>query len=229
MSACVGPVSVDAAPWYAARVRIVVCDVGLGNLRSVERALREASRQASVIVEVTGDPARVRGADKLVMPGQSAFGDYARALSGEVGQAVREHLDSGRPYLGICMGLQVLFEGSEEAPGCPGLGVLAGNVVKLRAGIDPATEAPRKVPHVGWNEAEPTANRALLAAGEPLHFYFVHSYVVAPSDERIVAATTEYGERFVSAIAFENIFACQFHPEKSQRAGLDLLERFIAS
>jgi glutamine amidotransferase len=222
-------VSGGAGPWYAAHVRIVVCDVGLGNLRSVERALREASREASAIVEVTGDPARVRAADKLVMPGQSAFGDYARALSGDLGQAVRRHFGSGRPYLGICMGLQVLFETSEEAPGCPGLGVLEGNVVKLRAGIDPATGAPRKVPHVGWNEAEATGNRGLLPPGDPLHFYFVHSFVVAPNDKHIVAARTEYGERFVSAIAFENVFACQFHPEKSQRAGLALLERFIAS
>jgi glutamine amidotransferase len=210
-------------------VRIVVCDVGLGNLRSVERGLREASRGTRAVVEVTGDPARVSAADKLVMPGQSAFGDYARALSSNLGDAVREHLGARKPYLGICMGLQVLFEGSEEAPGCPGLGVLAGNVVKLSGGIDPTTLAPLKVPHVGWNEAEATENRGLLADDKALHFYFVHSFVVAPSDPRVVAATTEYGARFVSAIAFENVFACQFHPEKSQRAGLALLERFIAS
>ncbi len=212
-----------------APVRIVVCDVGLGNLRSVERALTEASREGGSQIEVTGDPGRVRAADKLVMPGQSAFGDYARALSGEIGQAVREHIRAGRPYLGICMGLQVLFDASEEAPGCPGLGIFEGNVVKLEAGIDPATDTPRKVPHVGWNEAETTGNRALLAGGPPLHFYFVHSFVVAPRDQRIVASTTDYGERFVSAIAFENVFACQFHPEKSQRAGIALLERFVAS
>jgi glutamine amidotransferase len=210
-------------------VRVVVCDVGLGNLRSVERALREASRGRRVQVEVTQNPKGVRAADKLVMPGQSGFGDYARALAGELGQAVREHLRTGRPYLGICLGLQVLFDASEEAPGCPGLGVLEGQVVKLRGGIDPTTGAPLKVPHVGWNEAEPTGNRGLLAPGEPLHFYFVHSFVVAPHDDRVVAATTEYGPRFVSAIAFENVFACQFHPEKSQRAGLALLERYVAS
>jgi glutamine amidotransferase len=226
---CFAAVSGRAMPWYAARVRIVVCDVGLGNLRSVERALREASRESRDVIEVTRDPAGVRAADKLVMPGQSAFGDYAQALAGDLGHAVREHVSSGRPYLGICMGLQVLFESSEEAPGHAGLGVLEGRVVKLRAGIDPATGTPYKIPHVGWNEAEPTDNRALLAPGEPLHFYFVHSFVVAPSDDRVVASTTEYGERFVSAIAFENVFACQFHPEKSQRAGLALLERFVAS
>jgi glutamine amidotransferase len=210
-------------------VRIVVCDVGLGNLRSVERALREASRGRRDTVEVTKDPTGVRAADKLVMPGQSAFGDYASALGGELGHAVREHLHARRPYLGICLGLQVLFAESEEAPGCPGLGVVEGTVIKLRGGIDTATGGPLKVPHVGWNEAKTTGNPGLLEPGEPLHFYFVHSFVVAPRDARVVAATTDYGDSFVSAIAFENVFACQFHPEKSQRAGLALLERFIAS
>jgi glutamine amidotransferase len=210
-------------------VRIVVCDVGLGNLRSVERALREAARESRAGVEVTRDPACVRAADKLVMPGQSAFGDYARALSGELGQAVREHLYKKRPYLGICLGLQVLFGASEEAPGCAGLGVLEGDVVKLRGGIDPVTGAQLKVPHVGWNVADTTDNRGLLGPGTNAHFYFVHSFVVSPVDARVVAATTDYGDSFVSAVAFENIFGCQFHPEKSQRAGLALLERFIAS
>jgi glutamine amidotransferase len=210
-------------------VRVVVCDVGLGNIRSVERALREASRGRRVQVDVTQDPAHVRTADKLVMPGQSAFGDYARALSGTLGDAVREHIRGGRPYLGICMGLQALFGESEEAPGCAGMGILEGAVVKLRGGIDATTQAPLKVPHVGWNEAEPTVNRGLFAAQEPMHFYFVHSFVVVPRDARMVAATTEYGTPFVSAIAFENVFACQFHPEKSQRAGLAMLERFVAS
>ncbi len=211
------------------RVRVVVCDVGLGNLRSVERALREAARGRRVEVEVTGDSARVRSADKLVMPGQAGFGDYARALSGDLGEALRERWHTGRPYLGICMGLQMLFDGSEEAPGCAGLGLLQGTVVKMRPGVDPETGSSRKVPHVGWNSAEPGESKGLLEAGRPAHFYFVHSYVVAPRDPRIVAATTEYGERFVSAVAFDNVFACQFHPEKSQRAGLALLERFIAS
>ena len=217
--------------WYAVNVRIVVCDVGLGNLRSVERALREVSRERPhpVAVEVTRDPAAVRSADKLVMPGQSAFGDYARALSGDLGDAVREHLGSGRPYLGICMGLQVLFGSSEEAPDCPGLGVLAGRVVKLQAGIDPVTGAPFKVPHMGWNEVQVTGNHGLLEPGRALHFYFVHSFVVEPSDTRLVAATSDYGAPFVSAIAYENVFACQFHPEKSQRAGLALLRRFVSS
>jgi glutamine amidotransferase len=214
-------------------VHVVVCDVGLGNLRSVERALEEAARSVSagaVTVEVTREAARVRAADRLVLPGQAAFGDYARALSGGFGDAVREHLRAERPYLGICMGLQVLFEESEEAAGAAGLALLKGRVTKLRPGADASTGAPLKIPHIGWNTAEPAqSNRGLLDAGEAQHFYFVHSYTVAPRDPAVVAATTGYGETFVSAVAYGNVFACQFHPEKSQRAGIALLERFLAS
>jgi imidazole glycerol-phosphate synthase subunit HisH len=213
------------------RVRIVVCDVGIGNLRSVERALLEACKETGshAEVEVTRDVARVANADRLVMPGQSGFGDCARALtSSGMGDAVRAHLAAQRPYLGICMGLQVLFESSQEAPGCAGLGILKGEVVKLGEGRDAVTGAALKIPHTGWNVADSTANPGLLPA-RPEHFYFVHSFVVAPRDPAVVAATTEYGARFVSAVAYDNVFACQFHPEKSQRAGIALLERFLAS
>jgi glutamine amidotransferase len=212
-------------------VRVVVCDVGLGNLRSVERALEEASRESKdVRVEVTRDPASALAADRLVLPGQAAFGDYASALSGGLGDAVREHLRAGRPYLGICMGLQVLFEESEEAPGVRGLGVLPGRVEKLSPGLDTLTGAPLKIPHIGWNTAEPADHgRGLLPDGEGQHFYFVHSFVVVPRDPSVIAATTGYGGTFVSAVHAGNIFACQFHPEKSQRAGLALLGRFLAS
>jgi glutamine amidotransferase len=179
---------------------------------------------------VTRDVDRVRSADRLVMPGQGGFGDCARALRGDLGAAVRAHLDAERPYLGICLGLQVLFESSQEADGAPGLGVLRGHVARLRGGVDPQSGAPLKIPHIGWNVAEPAAHgRGLLAEGPGQHFYFVHSFVVVPDEPGIVAATTEYGERFVSAIAYGNVFACQFHPEKSQQAGLALLERFLAS
>jgi len=211
-------------------MRIAVCDVGLGNLRSVERALQEAARGRRCDVEVTGDPARVGAADRLVVPGQGAFRDCARALGQGLGDAIRAHLAAERPYLGICLGLQALFATSEEAPGCSGLGVLEGEVVRLRGGLDATTGAPLKIPHVGWNSVDPAAGHAgLLAPGPPEHFYFVHSYVVAPRDAGVVAGTTEYGERFVSAVARGNLFACQFHPEKSQRAGIALLERFLAS
>jgi glutamine amidotransferase len=214
-------------------VRIVVCDVGLGNLRSVERALQEAARGSRTEVEVTRDADRVRSADRLVMPGQGAFRDCATALRGELGHAVRAHLEAERPYLGICLGLQVLFESSDEAAGCAGLGVLRGHVARLRGGVDPQTGTPLKIPHIGWNVAEAAADgaggRGLLAEGPAQHFYFVHSFVVVPDETRFVAATTEYGDRFVSAVAYGNVFACQFHPEKSQHAGLALLERFLAS
>ncbi|HEX3345910.1 MAG TPA: imidazole glycerol phosphate synthase subunit HisH [Polyangiaceae bacterium] len=211
-------------------MRIVVCDVGLGNLRSVERALQAATLGSRQQVEVSDDPSRVRTADRLIMPGQGAFGRCATALSGGLGDAVRAHLRAGKPYLGICLGLQVLFAASDESPGCAGLGVLDGEVVRLPAGVDASTGGPLKIPHVGWNEADPKATNRGLLEPEPRYYYFVHSFVVVPRDPTVVAATTEYGgRRFVSAVSHGNVFACQFHPEKSQRAGIALLERFAAS
>jgi glutamine amidotransferase len=210
-------------------VRTVVCDVGLGNLRSVERAVREAASGRGDDVEVTSDPRRLASADRVIVPGQAAFGDCVRGLAGGLGEAITAHLSAERPYLGICLGLQILFASSEEAPGCSGLGVLAGKVVRLRGGRDPLIDRPLKIPHMGWNVVEAaTDNRSLLPA-QPEHFYFVHSFVVAPDESRVICGTTEYGERFVSAVAYGNVFASQFHPEKSQRAGLQLLERFLAS
>jgi glutamine amidotransferase len=211
-------------------VRIVVCDAGLGNLRSVERALIEAARGRPDHIEVSRDPARIAQADKLVMPGQGGFRDGARALGGDLGHAVRAHLAAERPYLGICLGLQLLFPSSEEASGCAGLGLVAGAVVRLPEGVDATTNAQLKIPHMGWNVAERrdhTGTLALLPRSE--HFYFTHSFAVAPHDPSVIAAVTDYGQPFVSAIAYGNVFACQFHPEKSQRAGLALLERFVAA
>ena len=209
--------------------RICVCDVGLGNLRSVERALQKAAELAArtITIEVTRDPDAVRRADAVVVPGQGGFGDCARALASGLGDAVVEQIARGTPYLGICLGLQVLFSRSAEAPGEKGLGVFPGEVALLEGGIDVATGMPLKVPHIGWNTVEPTSGHRGALPDEAAHFYFVHSYVVKPDDPKLVCGTTEYGARFVSAIARDNLFACQFHPEKSQAAGLELLARFL--
>lgn len=220
---------------------IALVDAGTGNLRSVEKALRHVLGSRDDLV-TTSDPADVLRADRIVMPGQGAFGDCGRALSpsAPLGSAIIEAIEAGRPYLGICLGMQILFESSEEAPGCRGLGVIAGKVVSLRSSLPTphATQAPLKVPHMGWNDVVASANtHPLLAAtaeliGEepsrPLPFYYVHGYHALPDDPEVVAATSEYGPlKLVAAVARRNLFAVQFHPEKSQKAGLALLRAFI--
>jgi glutamine amidotransferase len=203
-------------------LRVVVSDLGLGNLRSVERALVRAAgaEGLDVAVSLSKDPDELRRADKIVVPGQGGFGACARALEGGLGDTLREAIARGTPYLGICLGLQILFARSEEAEGVPGLGILAGDVTRIRApGL--------KIPHTGWNVVVPGASSHVLVPRAPTYFYFVHSYVARPSDPSVVAATTSYGEELVAAVAKDNVFACQFHPEKSQKDGLDLLGRFL--
>ena len=209
-------------------MRVVVCDPGVGNVRSVVRAiqrgLESAGRACDVVV--TRERAVVRGADFVVVPGQGAFGPFARGIQGGLDDALREHLDKGRPYLGICLGMQVLFESSEEAPGGEqGLGFLRGHVRRLDPGVDPATSRPYALPHIGWNTVEGT--RAW--ASEPArHFYFANSYAAEPADASVICGTTEYGSaRFTSAVAQGAVVGVQFHPEKSQREGLALLARFF--
>ena len=193
--------------WYTQRV-IVVVDAGFGNLRSVEKALA----QVGLAPKLTHDPDEIRRADKVVLPGQGAFKDCMRALGGGLDEVIREHIRAGKPYFGICLGLQILFEESEEQGPCGGLGVLPGRVVKF------PSDAGLKIPHMGWNQA----------GGE--WFYFVHSYYVAPADASIVAMSTRYGDvEFCAAVRKDNIFATQFHPEKSQRAGLELLRSVLCS
>jgi glutamine amidotransferase len=203
-------------------MRIVLCDPGASNVRSVARAIERAAGRSA---DVSRDPDTIRRADVLVVPGQGHFAAFARAMEGGVGEALLERIRAGVPYLGICLGLQVLFESSAEAPGAKGLGVLAGTVVKLDAGLDPETGRPRALPHIGWNAVEPAAGSPIARA----HYYFAHGYVAAPADASVVAGTTEYGASFPSAIAKDRILGVQFHPEKSQRAGLALLECFFAS
>jgi glutamine amidotransferase len=191
----------------------------------VEKALFTAGARASI----TSDPDALLAADKIVVPGQGAFGGCVAGLErggGALKQAVLEAIRQGKPYLGICLGLQILFEGSEEDPTCRGLGVLPGQVVRF--GVKP----PLKVPHMGWNACArgPAAERSAVLGDLPADswFYFVHSYFPAPADPRDVALEAEHGQRFCAAVARDNVVATQFHPEKSQGAGLSLLSRFIA-
>lgn len=209
-----------------AKPRVAVADTGSGNLRSVEKALARAG--AAVIV--TSDAATIASADKVVVPGQGQFGAVVAGLDrdgGALRQAVTEAIRGGKPYLGLCLGLQVLFESSEENPGVPGLGVLPGVVRRF-----PPQHA-LKVPHMGWNRATRRAEGAALhspAAAVPdgTYFYFVHSFFAVPSRPQDIALETEHGLTFCSAVARDNVFACQFHPEKSQDAGAALLSAFIA-
>ncbi|MCA9597406.1 MAG: imidazole glycerol phosphate synthase subunit HisH [Myxococcales bacterium] len=207
---------------------VVVVDTGLGNLRSVEKALAAAAseRGLSVAVVRASDPEQVRRADRIVVPGQGGFRDCARALSGGLRSALEEAIGRGTPYFGICLGLQVLFESSAEAPGEHGLGVIAGSVERL----DPTGV---KIPHMGWNPlelGEPAHPWLAEAGGEGTFFYFVHSFHAVPKDTSVTRASCSYGEnRVTAAVCKDNVFAVQFHPEKSQRAGLTLLGAFLAS
>jgi glutamine amidotransferase len=194
-----------------------VLDYGIGNLRSAEKAL--AHLGASVVL--TADPGLVRDAVGVVLPGVGHFGACMTALrdAGLHDLAV-EAANSGRPFLGVCIGMQMLFEGSDEAPGIPGLGVLPGRATKLPDTV--------KLPQIGWNTIERVAGSALVAGlDDPAWLYFVHSY--APeTDDAVVAAWAEHGRRFVAAVERDNVWATQFHPEKSGAGGLKLLGNFVA-
>ena len=197
---------------------IAVLDYGAGNLQSVVKAFRFLGCEAGV----TSDPAGLARADAAVLPGVGAFGEAMRALerSGLV-RPVLDFIGSGRPFLGICLGLQMLFEGSGEAPGVPGLGVLRGRVRRI-------PEAPGlKIPHIGWNSLD-LADRGGLFAGleEHPYVYFVHSYYLRAADHGVVTATADYGVTVDAAVQSGNLFATQFHPEKSGRAGLRMLSNF---
>jgi glutamine amidotransferase len=200
--------------------KIVIVDVCSGNLRSVERALERVGGD----VVVTRDPEVVRRADKIVVPGQGAFGVFMRGLVERgLGEVLREAIASGRPYLGICLGLQILFDESEEQGPCAGLGVIPGRVVRLRPS-DPRL----KVPHMGWNRIVQRRPEPLLAGIEDgAHVYFVHSFHAVPEDRSLVALEAEHGVTITAAIRKANLFACQFHPEKSQAVGLRILHNFV--
>jgi glutamine amidotransferase len=195
---------------------IAILDVCSGNLRSVERALAHVGGN----VVVTRDAETVRKADKLVVPGQGAFGMFMKGLVERgLGEALREKIAAGTPYLGICLGLQVLFEHSEEGD-VAGLGVLRGKVTRLVPG-----EQALKIPHMGWNRV--AAKQAVRGVDDGTYFYFVHSYRVEPADPGLTALETTHGVPFCAAIQRDNLFACQFHPEKSQAVGQRLLRAFV--
>jgi glutamine amidotransferase len=199
---------------------IAIVDVCSGNLRSVERAVARAGGD----VIVTRDADVVRRADKIVVPGQGAFGVFMRGLVERgLGDALREVIASGRPFLGICLGMQILFESSEEQGPCAGLGVIPGRVVRIVAA------APHiKVPHIGWNRIVHHRPDPMLAGvADGAHVYFDHSYHAVPTDPGLVALDAEHGIRLTAAIRSGNLFACQFHPEKSQTVGLQILRNFV--
>ena len=206
--------------------KIAVIDYGMGNLRSVWQALVHVADGKEIVV--TADPAVVAGAERVVFPGQGAMPDCMRELDARGLRSAVIDAAQTKPFLGICIGLQMLFEQSEEG-NVPGLGVFAGPVRRFPAEkMVGASGEKLKVPHMGWNRVSQTRSHALWNGIEDgARFYFVHSYFVDPVDRACIAGTTDYGIPFTSAVARDNIFAIQCHPEKSAQAGLALLSNFV--
>ncbi|WP_439535121.1 imidazole glycerol phosphate synthase subunit HisH [Methyloversatilis sp.] len=205
--------------------RVVIIDYGMGNLRSVAKAIGHIAPAADVVV--SSDPRDVAAADRIVFPGQGAMPDCMRELDLRQLRSTVIDAAANKPFLGICIGLQMLFEHSEEGDH-PGLGVLDGEVRRFDDPVDPVSGARLKVPHMGWNGVRQIAKHPLWAGiPDEERFYFVHSYYVVPRNADVTAGETCYGAPFTSAIARDNIFAVQFHPEKSAHAGLRLLANFI--
>ncbi|HEX4073720.1 MAG TPA: imidazole glycerol phosphate synthase subunit HisH [Planctomycetaceae bacterium] len=199
---------------------IKIVDYGMGNLRSVQKAFEKLGSEAVICAR----PTELAGAEKLILPGVGAFRDAIHELRRTgLDTPVREHIASGRPFLGICLGLQLLFDVSYEDGQWEGLGVLPGKIVRFQDQPD------LKIPHMGWNTLDIVRPHRLfegIANGSSV--YFVHSYYVVPNDDSVVAARSEHGGPFAAAVARENLFATQFHPEKSQTVGLRLLKNFAA-
>jgi len=200
---------------------IAIVDYDMGNLKSVQKAFEAVGHRAAV----TRDPKAIAGASHVVLPGVGAFGDCMRNLEqyGLV-EPVTKAIAAGKPFLGICLGFQLLFTESEEFGRHRGLGVIPGRVVRFPSN---GSAAPLKVPHMGWNSIA-IGSRPPVLEGVPdgAFMYFVHSYYVVPDDRAVACTMTDYGTPFVSSIARDNIFACQFHPEKSQQEGLRIIRNF---
>ncbi len=200
-------------------LNVAVVDYDAGNTLSVTRALDKAGAS----VELTADPEKVLRADAVVLPGVGAFGDCMKKLRDRgMDAACREVYRSGKPFLGVCVALQVFFESSEESPGVEGLGLLPGGVTRFKAAEG------LKVPHMGWNELSVARPHPVLDGLDGEDFYFVHSYYPVPEEPSDVLGTSEYGTVFCAAAGRENMAAVQFHPEKSSRAGLKLYQNFLA-
>ena len=195
---------------------VTIVDYGMGNLRSVQKGFEKVGVEALI----SGDPEVVRRASAVVLPGVGAFADAMERLEvSSLSGAVLDSINKGRPFLGICLGLQLLFEHSFEDGSHTGLGVFKGDVVRLEGAI--------KIPHMGWNQVEKKQDLTLLEGIEDgTNFYFVHSYVAQPKDSVVVATVTDYGGVFVSGVAKDNVCAFQFHPEKSGSIGLQILKNF---
>jgi glutamine amidotransferase len=199
-------------------LKIAVVDYGMGNLRSVSKALEHVAPEAEVVV--TADPETIAASEKVVVPGQGAMPDCMRSLGASGARQAVIDATRAKPFLGICIGLQMLFERGEEGD-TPGLGLLPGRVPRFSV-------SGLKIPHMGWNEVEQARPHALWAGiPDRSRFYFVHSYYPVPAEAALTAGTSVYGVPFTCAVARDNIFAVQFHPEKSQSAGLQLLSNFV--
>lgn len=196
---------------------IAIIDYGAGNLMSVKNALDFLGADS----KITSVAEEILAADKIILPGVGAFGDAMASLNKSgLADVVRTAVKSNIPLLGICLGLQLMFEESEEARGVKGLGIFKGRVVKI-------PDTGLKIPHMGWNSLDASDGSKILAGADKQFVYFVHSYYIKPSDESIVSAYTEYGERLAVAAEQGNVFAVQFHPEKSGETGMEILKRFI--
>lgn len=207
--------------------KLAIIDYGMGNLRSVAKAIEHVAADAQVVV--TADPAEVLAADRVVFPGQGAMPDCMRELDARGLRPAVLEAARNKPFLGICIGQQMLFEHSQEGD-VPGLCVFKGEVRRFPADKMVGADGARlKVPHMGWNEVwQKQAHPLWAGIPDGARFYYVHSYYVDPADPSIVAATTDYGIPFTGAVAQANIFAVQFHPEKSAEAGLQLLSNFMS-
>lgn len=198
---------------------IAIIDYDAGNIKSVEKALLLLGEE----VKITGDAQEILSADKVVLPGVGAFGDAMGNLERRgLVPVIRDTVEKGTPFLGICLGLQLLFERSDEAPGVAGLGILPGEILRI-----PSKEG-LKIPHMGWNSLHlEHGGRLFDQVSEQSYVYFVHSYYLKAGEEEIVKASTEYGVHIHASVEKGNVFACQFHPEKSSEVGLRILSNFV--